>query len=275
MLNDAEDHHHAGPDYSVPPVVRAIKVLRHIAAGRSVSNQSQAARALGINRTTLLRLLRTLEAEGFIERIPDTDDFTLGTGVIELAANKIYSFDAAQVASPVLARLTAQLGLSSHLGVLEGREVLYVLRHAPNLHLVSNVRIGTRMPAYASTLGRTILAHMPVADVRALYRDVPLVPVTDKTATTLRELEKQLDVVRQEGISDARSGYEIGIDAIGAPVFDHSGTAIAAINVSGPERAFATPANRRAEIAAALLDAAAEISKRLGYIDKTGKRARG
>ena len=142
----------------MPPVVRAIKVLRHIAAGKSVANQAQAARALGINRTTLLRLMHTLEVEGLIEAVPGGTDYVLGGGIVELARAKLSSLDVAHIAAPVLAELAARLGLSCHLGVLDGREVVYVVRHAPDVPLVSNVQVGTRLPAHASTIGRAILA---------------------------------------------------------------------------------------------------------------------
>lgn len=252
--------------YSVPPVVRAIKLLRHIAAGHSIANHSQAARALGINRTTLLRLLRTLEAEGFIERVAGTDNFELGNGLIELAGQKISSLDVTQVANPILAELAAGIGLSCHLGVLDGREVLYVLRATPNVHLVSNVRIGTRLPAHASTMGRAILAFMSEGEVTGLFNGKSLFAVTDKTATTMKALRRQLDETRVSGIADSRSNFEIGIDSVAAPVFDHSGRVAAAINASGPEQAFNSPKDRRSAIAGAVRDAAAEISKRLGHV---------
>lgn len=254
-----------GTSYSVPPVVRAIKVLRYIAAGNSVTNQARAAREIGINRTTLLRILHTLQDEGLIESHPESGNFVLGTGVLELAGRKISSLDVAHVAAPVLARLAARLGLSCHLGVLEGRELLYVVRQAPNVPLVSNVQVGTRLPAHAATMGRAILAHMPWEQVAERFRDQSLQAVTAKTATTLAELSRQLDHDRAAGISDSRSHYEAGIDSIAAPIFDHSGRVIAAINVSGPDRAFNTHKTRRREIADALMEAAGEICRRMGY----------
>jgi len=265
MLTRDANKAQAAPSYSVPPVVRAVKVLRHIAAGKSLANHSQAAREIGINRTTLLRLLHTLEAEGLIERVPNSEEYALGPGMIEFAAQKLHSLDLAKVARPILSQLAEKVGLSAHLGILEKREVVYIVRAAPDAHLVSNIRIGTRLPAHASSLGRTILAHMPRADVEVLYRGVELFSVTDKTPTTLRQLHAQLDQIRAAGLADSRSAFEAGIDAISAPVFDHSGSVAGAINASGPENAFDTGAGRRSEIARAVLEAAAEISRRLGW----------
>ena len=254
------------PAYSVPPVVRAIKVLRHIAAGRSVANQSQAAREIGINRTTLLRLLHTLEAEGMIEAAPGGDDYMLGTGMIELAAQKLSSLDVAQAAGPVLSGLAERLGLSCHLGILERREVLYVVRATPEVHLVSNVRIGTRLPAHASSMGRAILAHKPREAVDVLFDGADLFAVTASTPTTITALHAELAKIREQGVVDSRSSYEQGIDSIAAPVFDHTGAVTAAINASGPDSAFGGARGRRSAIIVAVREAAALISRRLGNV---------
>lgn len=256
----------APPQYTVPPVVRAIKVLRHIAAGRSVANHSKAAREIGINRTTLLRLLHTLEAEGLIEAAGGAGEYVLGTGMIELAASKLGSLDVAQAASPVLTGLAQRLGLSCHLGILDRREVVYVLRATPDVHLVSNVRIGTRLPAHASSMGRAILAFLPRERVDALFRNGVLSAATSKSPTTLAALHAMLDKERVAGIVDSRSGYEAGIDSIAAPVFDHTGAVVGAINASGPDSAFGGVRGRRAGIADAVREAAVVISKRLGFV---------
>ena len=255
----------AKANYAVPPVARAIRLLRHVAAGRPLANLSQAARDTGIERTTLMRLIHTLAAEGFIEPVANSGDYALGTGLIELAGQKIFSLDVVQAATPALGRLAAALGLSCHLGVLQGREILYLVRQVPNLSLVSNVRVGSRLPAHATTLGRIILAHMPAADVDALYRDVQLVAATAKTVTTLAALHRQLDADRASGLSASQSHFEAGIDSYAAPIFDYSGLAVAGINVTGPESAFEGAPSRRADIVTALRAAAREISKRLGH----------
>lgn len=278
MLTKLDQEGREPPSYSVPPVVRAIKVLRHIASGGSVANQSRAAREIGINRTTLLRLLHTLADEGLIEPVPGSEDYVLGAGMIDLAAKKLSSLDVAQVARPVLVDVSGRIGLSCHLGILDRREVLYVIRIAPDVHLVSNVRIGTRLPAHASSMGRAILAFMSPSSVDTLYRDGGLFEVTPTTPTSLLALHDQLARIRDEGIVDSRSGYEEGIDSIAAPVLDHLGSVVGAINASGPASAFSGAAGRRSEIEREVRTAAALISRHLGHVPiretPTGRAAR-
>lgn len=252
--------------YVAPPVIRAARLLRHIADGDHVLNTSHTAKALGINRTTLIRLLHTLEAERFIEQRPNGEGYQIGVGLIGLAAQSLFSQDLLQVALPVLNRLTETFRLSSHLGVLDGRDVLYLLRRTPNVHLASNIRIGSRLPAHATTMGRIILAFMPPKDVKDLYGRLELKAYTEKTRTTFADLRAQLDEDRKNGIAWSESSYEPGISSFAAPVFDHSASVIAAINVTGPNEAFPTKGGQRARIGEAVRAAALEISERLGFV---------
>lgn len=254
-----------GPIYSVPPVERALKLLRHIAAGDPVVNISHTARALAISRTTLIRLMATLEAERMIE-VRREGGYKLGLGLAGLAAQALFAADIVQVADPLLADLADRLGLSSHLGVIEGREVLYVARRTPNLHLVSNVRIGSRLPAHATSLGRIILAYMPREAVIALFDGVRLQASTPKTPTTMPALLRQIDQDRAEGLAWSDQNYEAGIASVAAPVFDHAGKIAGAINVTGPTRGFEGGALRHQEIAAEIAATADRISRGLGHL---------
>ena len=131
----------ASPAYSVPPVERAFALLRHIAGGGTCANVSHTAKALGINRTTLIRLLHTLQAEAMIEPA-EGNGWRLGPGLIALAGDALAGRDITRLARPVMQALSETLKLSSHLGILDRREIIYVVREAPNAHLVSNVMIG-------------------------------------------------------------------------------------------------------------------------------------
>src|ERR1700716_4455111 len=148
-----------GP-YIAPPVQRAVRLIRHVAEGNAVLNMSETAKTLKINRTTLLRLLHTLELEGFVERRPNGAGFQMGLALLEVGARALFSQDLVQVAVPVLTRLAETLQLSSHLGVLDGTDVLYLVRRTPNTPLASNIRVGSRLPAHATNMGRMPLALM-------------------------------------------------------------------------------------------------------------------
>jgi DNA-binding IclR family transcriptional regulator len=254
-----------GPDYSVPPVHRAFTLLRHIAAGGRCRNAAATARELGINRTTLIRLLHTLETERMIESVDEGASWQLGPGMIALAAEALKSRDVVRLAQPVMARLAADLGLSSHLGVLDGREIIYLLRETPNSHLVSNVREGSRLPAHATTVGRVLLGWQPEGDLARRYAGVELTRHTDKTAPDLTALADQIARDRAAGMAWSAGNFERGIGSCAAPVFDHRGRVVAALNVTGPEAHFVPGTDFAARIEAGVKGAAATVSKGLGF----------
>ncbi|WP_237217445.1 IclR family transcriptional regulator [Falsiroseomonas oryziterrae] len=257
-MSDAED------GYISPPVQRAARLLRRIAEGDAVVNMSRTARELDISRTTLLRLLRTLEAERFLESRGEGGGWRIGTALLGLAARGFAGEDLAESALPVLERLAEELGLSAHLGVLDGREVVYMARRAPNLSFASNIRVGSRLPAHAANMGRIILAHLPEAEVRRMFGDGPLEASTPHTPTSLEALLAKLAEDRAAGLAWSDGHYEPAIGSVAAVLRDASGRPVGAINVSGQVASFADP-ERRARIGAAVSAAAAEISARLGF----------
>lgn len=252
--------------YSVPPVHRAFLLLRHIAQGDPCRNASATARKLGLNRTTLIRLLHTLEADGMIESLDGGASWQLGPGMIALAADALKSRSVIRVAQPVMQRVAAQLRLSSHLGSLDGRDIIYLLREAPNTHLVSNIREGSRLPAHATTVGRILLGHLPREAPRALYADSELDAYTAKTATSLQALEDQIAADRAQGFAWSFGNFEAEIGSCAAPVFDHRAQPVAAVNVTGPKAHFDPKRPEAETIRAAVTQAAAEISAALGHV---------
>ena len=261
----SDDSDERGDDlYVSPPVQRAARLLRHIAEGDRVTNMSRTARELGINRTTLLRLLHTLESERFIEPRPEGQGWRIGVGLIGLTAQAFFSEDLVQTSVPVLTRLAESLSLSAHLGVLDGLEIVYLVRRVPNHTFASNIRIGSRLPAHAANMGRIILANLPPDRVDRMYAGAVLKAVTPHTAVTPAQLHAQMEADRATGLAWSDGNYEAGISSVAAAIFDATGMPVAALNVSGHAADFAGAA-RRGQIAAQVQAAAVEISQRLGW----------
>jgi DNA-binding IclR family transcriptional regulator len=255
----------ADSSYLSPPVQRAARLLRRISDGDAVTNMARTARELDINRTTLLRLLHTLEAERLIEpRGADIPGWRIGRGLIAMAAHAFYSDDMVQAAMPVLSRVAETLGLSTHLGQLDALEVVYLVRRTPNVSFASNIRVGSRLPAHASTMGRIILAHLPPEQVVRMYAQTKLQAVTSHTAVTLPQLRALLDKDREAGLAWSDEFFEAGISSVAAAVLDSSGAPVAALNITGQVAAFADE-TKRAQIGRAATEAAEEISRQLGW----------
>ncbi|MBY4891879.1 IclR family transcriptional regulator [Rhodobacteraceae bacterium N5(2021)] len=248
--------------YSVPPVERALKLLHYIGEGERARNLSIVARDLGINRTTLIRLIHTLLDHRMIEELPDGAGYRLGAGLVSLGALAIQGRDIVQLCQPILRELCLQTGMSAHLGVLDGREIIYLGREAPNSHLVSNVRTGSRLLAHASSIGRAILAEYSETQLRQIFEGDRPAQATDKTPQTIDAILAQARHDKAEGFAWSQGNFEAGIGSCAAAVFDHTGHVVGGINVSGPEARFS---GRDPALIEAVTSAAQEASAALGY----------
>lgn len=261
-MSDHED----GQRYSVPPVERALKLLRFIAEGNSCENLSTVAQELEINRTTLIRLIHTLEKNRMIEANGERSGYRLGAGLVSLGAQAMHGRDILQVCLPILKNLCKQTGMSAHLGILDGTDIIYLGRETPNSHLVSNIRVGSRLPAHGSSIGRVILAAMPDAEVRTLFADMDLERISDKVPETCDQIIDQARDDRRLGFAWSEGNFESGIGSCGAVIRDHTGWPAGGINVSGPESRFARDgSSQEIAIRNAVTDAAMQASVMLGF----------
>lgn len=254
--SDATSGHAAGPG----PAIRAFRLLRYIAEGGATGNLSEVARRIDVNRVTVMRLLDTLEQEGLIERTaPGTH--RVGMAFLTLAASALGSHDLVSMARRVMPGLSAATQLSCYLCVREHTEVVYVLREMAQTPLVSNIRVGTRLPAYRATPGRMLLADLDAAALAALYAPPALTPAAfDAVRATLAQ-------DRARGSAWSHSGLEAGVDACAVGIRDASGLTIAALSVAGPESRFAADASLRERVEQALHEAAGTLSRALGWRD--------
>lgn len=257
-------------NYSVPPVERAIKLLRYIGGGKTCRNLSTASKDLCINRTTLIRLIHTLLDTRMIEEIAEGAGYRLGAGLISLGAQAIHGRDIVQICQPILADLVVDTGMSAHVGILDGRDIIYLGRDTPNTHLVSNVRAGSRLPAHASSIGRVILAELPVPQLEALFADAALSATSDKTPVTVEAVVMQAIADKAARVAWSEGNFEQGIGSCAAVIRDHTGGPVGGLNVSGPQSAFVaeTEAGTTA-IRDAVLHAANRASMELGYAKRS------
>jgi len=217
---------------SVPGLERGLKILRLFNRARPAINPPEMARELNIPRSTVHRLLQTLEEMGFLRRAESSGAYMLGPAVLSIGFDYLGSLDIVQLSNPVLSKLRDKIQCSAHLAVLNGTEIIYLSRHASPTALTSNVGVGTCLPAHATVMGRVLLSELSPAALRALYKDKPLERFTPKTPTTLAALERLLTEDRRLGYVMGASFYERGVTSVAAPVRDYSGKIIAAINVT-------------------------------------------
>jgi DNA-binding IclR family transcriptional regulator len=159
--------------------------------------------------------------------------------------------------------------------VLDGTDALFLLRQVPNVPLASNIQAGSRIPAYATTLGRIILAYFPAEQVTNLFRDVKFKTFSEHTPRSLKALHAVLAADRAAGFAWSESHYIPGVCSVGFAVFDRTSKPVAAINVTGPQLLFKQTERHRQAIIEAVGAAAHELSSRLGFIGGKSRSAPG
>jgi DNA-binding IclR family transcriptional regulator len=229
----------AARDPGVRSVERAITILDLLAQG-GWRTGAEVARELHVHRSTALRLLASVV-----------------TGESDLRS----------VARPVCERLAASLGETVTLDVLAGDEIVPIEQATASTSVVSVNWLGRRTPVHCTASGKVIVAFGPAA-VRERLLSRPLARSTPHTVTSRTELEAQLDEAIKDGFARTYEELEAGLDAIAAPVYSASGDAVAAIDVSGPSHRLR--AGSRPELVQATVDAAADLSRRLGYRTSRG-----
>lgn len=250
--------------YIVPALSRGLALLEAFSAERPSLTLSELSKAVGLSRSSTYRLVYTLEDMGFLLRDKGNKAYRLGTRILGLGFAYLASQELVELARPHLEALRDRTNCSAHLGVVEGTELVYVLRVPDRKALTSHIRVGSRLATHATSMGRAILSHMSESEVRRRFAGMPLEAYTSHTATDLESLIRLLAADRARGYILSRSAYEEGIASVAAPVRDADGNVIAAINISTPE---ATLKGDELEttLKDAVLETAETISHWMGY----------
>ena len=247
----------------VPGLVRGLNILRLFKRTRPTIAPPEIARELGIPRSTVHRLVQTLEEMGYLRRTERGGGYALGPAVLTIGFEYLGSLDIVQLSHPVLERLRNETNCSTHLAIRNGTDVVYLSRHATRAMLTSNVSVGTALPAHATVIGRMALADLTPAELRALYGDGPLAEYSEQTPRTLAALEAMLVEDRRRGYAISTSYYERGVTSVAAPVRDRGGRVVAAINATAVDPAL-DQRFIQGELKDAVCAASAEISAMLG-----------
>lgn len=215
---------------SVRSFERGLRVIRAFSAGQPEMTLAAVARVTDLNRATARRLLLTLEELGYVQR--RDDHFRLTPRVLDLGYAYLSSFGLPQLALPYLETLSEELNEASSVGVLDEADVVYVARVPAKRVMTVSIGLGSRFPAYRTSLGRAILSSLPEEEVRDLWEASDRSQPTPRTISELAGLLGELEKVRQQGFALVDQELEVGVRSIAAPIHESSGKVIAAVNVS-------------------------------------------
>ena len=215
---------------SVRSFERGLRVIRAFGSGRAEMTLAAVARETDLNRATARRLLLTLEELGYVQRRGDL--FRLTPRVLDLGYAYIASFGLPQLALPFLETLSETVNEASSIGVLDDSDIVYVARVPANRVMTVSIGLGSRFPAYRTSLGRAILASMSEEEVAEVWASSDRSNPTPRTVTTLEQLLDKLEEVRRRGVALVDQELELGVRSIAAPLHDSSGRTVAAVNLS-------------------------------------------
>ncbi len=223
----------ASPDF-VQSFARGLAVIRAFDADHAELTLSEVAVRADVPRAAARRFLMTLIALGYVRSSDRT--FALTPRVLELGYSYLSALSLPAIAQPHLERLSHELDESTSLAVLDGTDVVYVAR-VPTRRIMSvSIQLGTRFPAWATSLGRVLLAALPDDAADAALEHSDLHPFTPTTLVDRTALLAELDRVRRAGWAIVDGELEEGLRSIAAPVRDASGAVVAAVNVSTARR---------------------------------------
>jgi IclR family transcriptional regulator, pca regulon regulatory protein len=253
----------------VQSLERGLAVIRAFDADSPELTLSQVARSTGLTRAAARRFLLTLQRLGYVRS--DGRYFALTPRVLELGYAYLSSVSLPEVAEPHLERLVAEVHESSSVSVLDEDDIVYVARVPTSRIMRVSINLGTRFPAYATSMGRVLLAGLPQEDLDERLGRIELRQLSSQTVRSVDALRTELERVRAQGFAIVDQELEEGLRAVAVPIRNRDGVVIAAVNVSAHASRISTEAMRR-DLLPPLLAAAARIEADLSIAVASGAR---
>ncbi|MEN3367027.1 MAG: IclR family transcriptional regulator, pca regulon regulatory protein [Burkholderiales bacterium] len=238
-------------------LARGLAVIRAFSDQRRSLTIAQISHRTGIPRAAVRRCLYTLKQLGYAES--DANNFTLKPKILTLGYSYLSSTPLTVSAQPCLNQISRTLNESCSLAVMDDNEVLYVARSATSRIMSVALNTGSRLPAYCTSLGRIMLAHMPEEQLDAYLAKVKLKAYTQCTVVSVKRLKEILDETRRAGYVVVEEELEVGLRSIAVPVRGATGNVLASLNI-GAQATRVTKKQMEEEFLPILLRGAQELS---------------
>ncbi len=243
---------------------RGMNLLSTLSESFQPLSLTELARQLSLSKSTVQRLTYTLLRLGYLDRDKETKKFHLGQRAMVLGLSIVRHSDLRKVAFPHLEKTSKEIGETVNLAILDGTEIVYVERIKTQQILNINLEVGSRLPAYCTSMGKALLAFLPEKQLGELFRKMTFKPYTSNTLLSKEALKRELEEVRRRGFATNNEELSNGLRSVAAPVRDASGKVIAAVNIAVPSSRVQL---KRLEtvLARKALETADRISFTLGY----------
>lgn len=193
---------------------------------------SQLSLKTGLSRAAVRRCLYTLTKLGFAGA-EDGSRYSLRPRMLTLSHTYTASNTLSSAAQPILERMSAALRESFSVATLDGEDIVYIARTTVSRVMAVDLHIGSRLPAYCTSMGRVLLAYLPADQLESYLSRVVLTPHTTRTVNSIEKLRLLLRNIRRSGYAVCDQEFEVGLRSLAVPVFSPSGRVVATINLSG------------------------------------------
>lgn len=248
-------------DSYVQSFARGLEVIRSFSAQSPRQTLTEVAGRTGLTRAGARRILLTLQTLGYVES--DGKLFRLTPRILDLGFAYLSSMPIWNLAEPVMEALVEEVKESCSAAVLEGSDIVYVLRVPTHKIMSISLSVGSRLPAYCTSLGRMLLSALPPDQMMQVLQASERTARTRYTVTDVNELAAKIAQVRKQGWSLVNQELEEGLVSLAAPITDRSGQTVAALNISGQANRSSAKVMQETMLPQ-LLAAAQVISSRLG-----------
>jgi len=247
---------------------RGLSILSAFRSGRPLLGVSDLGREVGLGRSTTHRYVATLTMLGYLQQDAATKKYRLRPRVLDLGFSAINSMELREICAPHLQQLSDETGYTVNMAILDGPDIVYVERcrssRTGQREIDLNLHVGSRMPAYCTSMGKVLLAYLAPEERAAVIAAADLTRRGPNTLTTSRALMKELARVRGEGLAINNEELAYGLRSIAAPIRSHGGEVVAAVNLA-VHSSMVSMEELVARLSPALIRAAAEMSARAGY----------
>ncbi len=212
---------------------RGLEILFLLAENKS-RGVTELAEDLKVNKSTVFRLLQTLEQRDLVHQDETTAKYRLGIGLLHISEGLVKNLDVINISRPTLKQLMDSTKESAHLCTFTNDKVYVVDQVKSNYPMKVSAAIGHEEPIHCSSVGKCILAYLPEEKSEKILNEVEFIKYTDKTKTSKEELVKELKQIRKNGFALDDEELSIGVCCIAAPIYNHKGEVKNCIGISGP-----------------------------------------
>ncbi|BCJ88217.1 IclR family transcriptional regulator [Effusibacillus dendaii] len=240
----------------------ALRILRSYSMDKPSQGITEIAVAQNLGKSTVHRLVSTLVKEGFLVKESETHKYRLGYSVLALSGVIFSTLDIYNEALPVVRKLVDTVDETAHIGILDGNELIYIMKIECTHHVRFLTHVGKRNPLYCTSSGKVLLAHQEPDFIKQIIEN-GLVKHTPNTLTNPNLLHQELAKIKTQGYATSFEELLEGVHSLAAPIRDYTGQVVAALTLVGPKQRMGR--SKVAYLSKKVIEACQEISQNLGF----------